>query len=265
MVIKSILMEFPVKQINFNLPKWVMALGLEDEFIQSIYGKIKEKTYAVYKMNDYKKVMDVFDGVEGLKPLEVGKLNLSSGEINFNVLVEESLFYETLSKVCGIEIKDDYNLMTYMKDLVKAKREYDKIQSALETVKEKGYGIVTPNLEDLELQEPEIVTKNGMSSIKLKATAPSLHIMRVDVNAEVCPAVGSGENGALVSYLSSEFENNKSEIWNKNMFGKPMNELVKETIDSKLSGLPEDVQTKMRKTITKIVNERKGGIICILL
>ena len=116
------------------------------------------------------------------------------------------------------------------------------------------------------MEEPEIVTKNGSSSLKLKAKAPSLHIMRVDVNAEVCPAVGSVEqSGSLVSYMINEFENNKYDIWNKNMFGKPMNELVKDSIDSKIMGLPEEVQTKMRKTLTKIVNERKGGIICILL
>ncbi len=264
-VIKAILLEFPVKRINFNLPKWINALGQEDEFIQDITSKIKEQTTLCYKMSDYQNMLGMFDESEDLKPLELASLNLSSGEINFNILAEESLFYKTLSKECGTEISDDYYLMSYMKDLVKAKREYDKIKSALDMVKETGYGIVNPNIEDLSLEEPEIVTKNGTSSLKLKATAPSLHIMRVDVNAEVCPAVGSGENGSLVSHMMSEFENNKQDIWNKNMFGKPMNELVKESIDSKLAGLPEEVQTKMRKTVTKIVNERKGGVICILL
>jgi len=133
-------------------------------------------------------------------------------------------------------------------------------------VNETGYGVVCPSLDDLELFEPEIVTKGSNSSLKLKAKASSLHIIKVDVESEICPAVGSGEQGtSLVTYMMNEFESNKHEIWNKNMFGKPMNELVKESIDSKIAGLPQDVQTKMRKTLTKIVNERKGGIICILL
>ena len=133
-------------------------------------------------------------------------------------------------------------------------------------VKQTGYGIVNPSVQDMLLAEPEIVTKNGNSTLKLKATAPSLHIMRVDVDAEISPAVGSVEQGGLlVNYMLNEFENNKQELWNKNMFGKPMNELVKDSIDSKLAGLPDEVQVKMRKTLTKIVNERKGGVICILL
>ena len=156
--------------------------------------------------------------------------------------------------------------MTHLKELVLAKKEYDKIKLALQSVNETGYGVVNPSVEDLELYEPEIVTKGGNSSLKLKAKASSLHIIKVDVESEICPAVGSGEqSGSLVTYMMNEFESNKQEIWNKNMFGKPMNELVKESIDSKIAGLPQDVQTKMRKTLTKIVNERKGGIICILL
>ncbi len=264
-IIKTILFEFPVKEINFSLPKWLTALGTEDEFIQDIMSKIKAQSTEIYKMSDYKKLLNIFDDSEDLKPLEVDNLNLSNGKINFNVLAEDSLFYKTLSKECETEIPDDYYLLSFMKELVKAKKEYDKIKSALDKVKETGYGIVSPNLEDLILEEPEIINKNGTSSLKLKASAPSLHIMRIDVNAEVCPAVGSTENSSIVSYMMDEVENNKEAVWNKNMFGKPMNELVKDSIDSKLAGLPEDVQVKMRKTVTKIVNERKGGVICILL
>lgn len=265
-IIKSILMEFPISKINFALPKWIMALPYEDDFIQNVIGKVKEKTANVFKINDYKKLLDIFEDNEDLKELEVQDLNLSNGELSFYIPVDDSLYYKTLSRECGTEIKDDFGLMTYVKELVKAKTEYDKIKSALDMVKETGYGIVNPSVEDMVLEEPEIVTKNGNSSLKLKATAPSLHIMRVDVNAEIAPAVGNIEQGGmLVNYMMNEFENNKQELWNKNMFGKPMNELVKDSIDSKLAGLPDEVQVKMRRTLTKIVNERKGGVICILL
>ena len=265
-IIKMVLMEFPVTKLNFKLPKWLTALTLEDEFIQNIMSRLKLKCEDVFKMSDYEKLIDVFDGIEDVLPLSVSKMDMSNGEINFSILVSDELFYKTISKECGLEIADDCALMTHLKSLVEAKREYDKIKRALDMVKETGYGIVNPSVEELELKEPEIVTKGGNSSIKLKASAPSLHIMRVDVESEICPAVGNVEqSGSLVAYMMNEFENNKQEIWNKNMFGKPMNELVKDSIDSKLAGLPEEVQVKMRKTLTKIVNERKGGVICILL
>ena len=243
-----------------------MALPYEDEFVKNIVNKIKEKTALLTKMSDYEKVINMFEGNEDFAALTVNKLDLSTGEIDLQIPVNENLYYKMLSKECGEEILDDYSLMKYVIELVKDKKQYDKIKTALDMVKETGYGIVNPSLADLELSEPEIVTKNGNSSLKLKASAPSLHIMRVDVNAEICPAVGSVEqSGSLVTYMMNEFENNKEELWNKNMFGKPMNELVKDSIDTKLAGLPEEVQIKLRKTLTKIVNERKGGVICILL
>lgn len=265
-VIKTILMEFPIKQINFTMPKWVLAQPYENEFIQKIITNIKENTQNISKMSDYEKMLKMFDGDEDFKGIEASKLNLSNGEIELKIVVDDSLYYKTLSAECGTEIKDDYYLMKYIKELVLAKKEYDKLKNALDMVKETGYGVVYPETSDLILDEPEIINKGGSSSLKLKATAPSLHIMRVDVGAEICPAVGSAEqSGSLVSYMLKEFEDNKAEIWNKNMFGKPMNELVKDSIDAKIAGLPEEVQVKMRKTLTKIVNERKGGVICILL
>ena len=265
-IIKTILMEFPIQRINFKFPKWIMALPYNDDFIKDIMKALKEKIENISKVSDYENITNIFTTIDGLKEIELNKLNLSTGEIDFYVPVTDDLYYKTLSKECGFEIKDDYNLITYIKDLVKAKVEYDKIKTALDMVKQTGYGIVNPAISDMILNEPEIMTKNGNSSLKLKATAPSLHIMRVDVDAEICPAVGSVEqSGSLINYMMNEYENNKYELWNKNMFGKPMNELVKDSIDSKLAGLPEEVQVKMRKTLTKIVNERKGGVICILL
>ena len=265
-IIKMILMEFPISNINFKFPNWLAVLPRKDELIDKMMEKIKEKSEDVFKMNDYLKLKDVFEDIEDLLPVKVEKLNMSNGEVDLTVPVTDNLFYKIISKECGLRIENDCSLMANLKELAKAKKEYDKLKEALDSVKETGYGVVNPNVEDLILEEPEIVTKNGNSSIKLKAVAPSLHIMRVDVESEVCPAVGSAEqSGSLMTYMMNEFENNKQEIWNKNMFGKPMNELVKDSIDSKLLGLPKEVQTKMRKTLTKIVNERKGGIICILL
>ncbi len=265
-IIKQILMEFPITKMSFTLPKWVMALPYDDELVGEIMQTIKASTAEIDKMSCYSSLLNIFDDSENVSGLEVSKIDMATGEIQFAISVDGSLYYKILSKECGVEISDDFHLMKFVKDLALAKTEYDKLKTALDSVKETGYGIVTPNVTDLELKEPEVMTKGQNSSLKLKAVAPSLHIMRVDVEAEICPAVGSTqEGGNLVSFMLNEFENNKEEIWNKNMFGKPMNELVKDSIDNKLAGLPEEVQTKMRKTITKIVNERKGGVICILL
>lgn len=265
-IIKNVLMEFPVSEIRFNLPKWIRALPYESELIQNLMEGIKEKTQNISKISEFQLICSDFSGNSDFKAPTLNSLNLASGVVNLDISVSDELYYKTLSLACGVEIQDDFHLMAYIKELVDAKKEYDKIKLALQNVKETGYGVVSPSLDELELFEPEIVTKGGNSSLKLKAKASSLHIIKVDVESEICPAVGSGEqSGSLVTYMMNEFENNKQEIWNKNMFGKPMNELVKESIDSKIAGLPVDVQTKMRKTLTKIVNERKGGIICILL
>ena len=265
-IIKTILLEFPITKISFSLPKWVRALPYEDELITKIMDTIKLSTQSILKMSDYLKLIDMFDGFEEINSLEVGKLDLSNGEILLNIPFSDSLYYQILSKECGENIENDFHLMRLIKELAAAKKEYNKLKNALDTVKETGYGVVCPEIDDLELKDPEIITKGSNSSLKLRASAPSLHIMRVDVDAEICPAVGSVEqSGSLVSYMMNEVENNKQEIWNKNMFGKPMNELVKDSIDSKIAGIPQDVQVKMRKTMTKIVNERKGGVICILL
>lgn len=265
-IIKAILLEFPVSGVNFGMPRWIRALPYEDDFIQKIMDCIKTKTETISKMREFISLDKMFEEDDDFLPTEIEMLDMSTGEVNLKINVKNSLYYKTLSKECGVEINDEFHLMSSIKELVSAKKEYDKIKIALDNVKETGYGVVNPAIADLDLKEPVIVNKNGNSSIKLKAVAPSLHIMRVDVEAEICPAVGSVEqSGSLVTYMMNEFENNKQEIWNKNMFGKPMNELVKDSIDSKISGLPQEVQTKMRKTLTKIVNERKGGVICILL
>lgn len=265
-IIKNILMEFPISELRFNLPRWVRALPFDNELISRLMTTIKEKTQNITKISEFQLICsDIFENSDFKTPV-VENIELSNGVVTFNIPVSQELYYKTISSACDVDIQDDFQLMSYLKELVTAKKEYDKIKNALESVNETGYGVVNPNLEDLELYEPEIVTKGGNSSLKLKAKASSLHIIKVDVESEICPAVGNGEQGgSLVAYMMNEFETNKQDIWNKNMFGKPMNELVKESIDTKIAGLPVDVQTKMRKTLTKIVNERKGGIICILL
>ncbi len=191
---------------------------------------------------------------------------MGEGKIYFEVTPKPGLFYRMLSEQCGLDISDDFHLISYVKQLSYAKKEYDKIKVALEEVKEKGYGVVMPNAEDMSLEDPEIVRQGSKFGVRLKASAPSLHIMSVDIQTEVSPIVGSqAQSEELVKYLMSEFEQNPKEIWNTEMFGKSLSSLVNEGINAKITMMPLEAQRKMRKTLGRIINEGKGGIICILL
>ena len=265
-VLEIILYEFPVAKINVDLPKWVRALPAENELIKNILERLKSGVNDIEKIKDASKLQNLFKDNENIEKFSVKTANLSDGTINYEINLKNSVFYNLLSAECGINIEDDFYLMSYIKHLVYAKHEYDKLKGALEQVKQTGYGVVNPGMEDMTLEEPQIVSKGGNSGVKLKASAPSLHIMRVDVETEVCPAIGSGEQSQnFAEYIKTEFQNNPQNIWNTNMFGKSLSSLVKEGIDSKVNNIPEEAQIKIRKTLTKIVNERRGGIICILL
>ena len=265
-IITNVLFEFPVKQIKFTLPKWVRTLPYENEFVLSILEEVKAKVSDINKMSDHAKLSEMFVGDENVLMPELKLLSLSDGTVYYELPVSQKKFYDILSKECGVEIQDDSYLMSYMKHLTHAKQEYDKVKFALEQVSEKGYGVVTPALSEMTLEEPQIIKKGGGSVVKLKAIAPTLHIMKVDVETEVCPAVGSPEQSQnLVKYLTECFENNPQGIWETNMFGKPLSSFVQDGIGSKINNIPEEAHVKMRKTMTKIVNENKGGIICILL
>ena len=191
---------------------------------------------------------------------------LGEGRAVYQLEAKEGLFNSILSQVAGEDIADDYALMNFVQRLAKAGAEYDKLKQALAEVKENGYGVVTPSLDEMSLEEPQIVRQGSKFGVRLKASAPSLHIMRVDINTEVSPIVGTEQQSEeLVKYLLSEFENDPKGIWETNMFGKSLHALVKEGLTNKLHAMPTDAQNKMRKTLSRIVNEGKGGMICILL
>ena len=264
-VLEEVLYEFPVKKINVNIPKWARALPEDSELVADIFERLNSNVEKVGKMKDASVVADAFDDAKYTK-FSVQNINLSNGTLTYGLELAEAEYYSMLSKVCGVDISDDFYLMSYIKELSHAKREYDKVKNALEQVKQTGYGIVNPSMDELVFEEPKIISKGGSSGVELRASAPSLHIMRVDVQTSVTPALGNMEQSqAFANYMLGEFENNPQGIWNTNMFGKPLSSLVKEGIDAKVNNIPEEAQTKMRKTLTKIVNERKGGIICILL
>ncbi len=265
-IMESILMEFPIKLIEANIPKWMQALNEDNDIIKTALNAIKDISGKVIKMKDFKNFETLFTDDKYFEPTKAISVEFGQGKIEVEFDAKPELFYKVLSDECETDVKDDFNLLAFVKKLKHAKTEYDKIKSALDSVNEKGYGIVNPTMDEMVLEEPEITKQGSKYGVKLKATAPSLHIMKVDVETEINPIIGSEEQSKdMVDFLLSEFENNKSGIWNTNMFGKSLDVLVNEGINGKLLSLPEEAQVKLRKTLTRIVNEGKGGVICILI
>ncbi len=265
-IFEKVLLEFPIKSLKVKMPQWLQALDSTDPIIQSIIEEVKKFGDGAEKIGQIDKTNVAFLENDDFEPLTVGAIRMGEGTIEFEVKPRQTLFYKVLSSQCGTEIKDDYHLVRYIKELAFAKQEYDKLADALEQVNENGYGIVVPKQENMILESPEIVKQGGRYGVKLRATAPSLHIMKVDVETEVNPLVGTEEQSKdLVKYLQDEFDTNPDAVWQTNMFGKTLNDLVNEGMQGKINAMPVEAQRKMRKTLGRIVNEGKGGIICILL
>ncbi len=265
-IFEKVLLEFPIKSLKVKIPQWLQALDQEDEIIKQIITEVKKFGENAEKIGQVDKTNVAFLESEDFEPLTIGSIKMGEGTIEFTVKPRQSLFYKVLSRQCDVEIKDDYHLVKYIKDLAFAKKEYDNIKDALQDVNENGYGIVVPKQDNMILESPTVVKQSGRYGVKIKATAPCLHIMKVDVETEVNPLVGTEEQTKdLAKYLQDELETDPAMVWQTNMFGKTLSDLVKEGMTNKLTAMPLEAQRKMRKTLGRIVNEGKGGIICILL
>lgn len=264
-IMRSVLLEFPITSINVSLPKWMRSLGADNKIIEAITSTLKDAAKNSYRMRDYEAIEGAFASSEYLDNVEVFSLP-STGRINISCQAKDGLYFKVLSEECGNDIDDEYKLLSFVKKLSRSYTDYEGIRLAMDEVKETGYGVINPMMKDMELEEPELVRKGNQYGVKLKASAPSYHIMRVDVETELNPIIGSEQQSEdLVKYLLSEFENDKNGIWETDMFGKSLNSLVKEDLNNKLSGMQQDTQKKLRKTVSRIVNEGKGGVLCILL
>ena len=265
-IFENILMEFPVTSLHVQMPKWLRALDYNSEIITEIANEMRRLGNSMSKLSDADKNQIAFAQSSCFEPITVSAIDAGNGVIKFDVIPKEDLFYRVLSQECGFEINDDFALIGYIKELAIAKKAYDKLKGALEEVKQTGYGIVEPSRDELELGEPEIIKQGSRFGVKIKASAPSLHIMRVDVETEVTPLVGSEDQSQdLAKNLVEQFESDPQSIWDINILGKSLYNLVGDNIASKIVTMPIEAQRKMRKTLTRIVNEGKGGVICILL
>ena len=265
-ILETVLLEFGVKTIDFNLPRWVQALPIDSEVVQDLIGAVKNMAQDVDRMKDYDKIDEYFDDSRFWQTPSSINLDAGKGKVNVDIDVKRGVFFDVASKECGVDMADEYDMLTNMKSLCKSKDKIDRLRSALEQVDTLGYGVVAPTMDEIELKEPELLRQGGQYGVRLRANAPSLHIMKVDVETEVSPIVGSEEQSKdLVDGMMSDFENDKQAIWNTNIFGRSLSSLVADGINNKLQTVPAEAEQKLRKTLGRIVNEGKGGVICILL
>ncbi|MFI3230904.1 MAG: stage IV sporulation protein A [bacterium] len=265
-ILEKALYEFPVKQVNLSLPKWIETLDINHWLKQSLIEDSKKIINNIDKLHNIKEVLDDLEDNENIKKAYIEKINLGEGVGNVEINLHDNLFYNVLSETTDMNINSEYELISTIKLLSEAKKEYDKVKYAMEEVKRKGYGVVTPSLDEMILEKPELIKHGSKYGIKIKAIAPSFHLIRADIETEVAPIVGSEEQSKEISeYLVEQFENEKEEIWNYNIFGKSLSDLVTDGLNTKLYRMPEATQLKFQETLQKIINEGNGGLICILL
>lgn len=265
-ILEEVLYEFPIVEININMPKWVEILGKDHWLYEKFDTSVKETIKDVHRLRDMEKVLDIFNKYDFIEKAKLEEMNLGTGTAKIEMTAGKTLFYKVLSEFADIEIEGDHHLIKLIRELTIAKQEYDKVADALDDVTKFGYGIVPPQLDELTLEEPEIIRQGSRFGVKLKAVAPSIHMIRADIQAEVSPIIGTEKQSEeLISYLLNEFENDPSKIWQTNLFGKSLNDLAREGIQNKLFNMPESAQGKLQETLQRIVNEGSGGLICIIL
>ncbi len=265
-IFSSVLYEFPVDRININFPRWVDNLDQNHWLKSELYSEIKETFSNIKILKQVPEKISSLCNTKIISETRLSQISLGTGEVNLSIDLLEDLFYKIISEISKVPIENEGDLFATIANFSKIKKEYDKISNALEEVKSKGYGIVTPSIDELILDEPEMVKQGSRFGVKLKATAPSIHMIRANIETEVSPIVGSErQSEELVNYLLSEFENDPQKIWESNIFGKSLHSLVNEGLQSKLYHMPEDAQGKLQETLERIINEGSNGLICIIL
>ncbi|EDS71488.1 stage IV sporulation protein A [Anaerofustis stercorihominis] len=263
-LLKDVLFEFPIKEINYSLPLWLDLVREENTINNDIYDFIKSNS------NDNDTLNKVIFGVKNSSfdkfGMEVTNIDLSSGIVDVDVKVENSAFYDLLSEKNDIEINGESDLFGLVSDLTQIKREYEKIASALSLARSSGYGVVMPEFEDYKLEEPEMISKSSRHGVKIKACAPALHIICTDVETSVSPTIGSEEEcQVFYDKLIDEYKNDQDKIWESEFFGRNLKNMISDNMQNKLISIEDDNKMKIQKTLTKVVNSGKGGIILLWL
>ncbi|MFZ3102392.1 MAG: stage IV sporulation protein A [Desulfitobacteriaceae bacterium] len=265
-ILEEVLYEFPVAEVNIELPKWVEELDSTHPVRVSFEETVRKAIEGVQRIRDIDRALDGLSVCPHAQDVMLKQMNLGTGIADIEITAIDNLFTEVLQELTGVTIEGDHSLLRLVLDYSKAKKEWDKISSAIADVHINGYGVVTPVLEEMFLEEPELVKQGGHYGIKLKASAPSLHIIRADVTTEITPLIGTEKQAEeLVRYILDEFESDPKKVWESNIFGKSLHDLVREGIQNKLYRMPENAQHKLQDTLQRIVNDGNGGLICIII
>lgn len=265
-ILTQLLYEFPIKEMKLSFPKWISNLEKDHNLRQEIYGNIIKSASKLRKVKDAREFVGTLSSSEKICSCKIEDADLSCGSVRVNIDVEPTLFYKVMSEKTGIDIKDEQQLMAELVALSKAKKDFERFRLALEEVEATGYGIVLPTMDELSLDEPEIMKQGGKYGVRLKASAPSIHMLRANITTEVAPIVGSeSQSEELIMYLLKEFEEDPSKIWQSNIFGKTLDSLVNEGLHNKLYKMPVDARMKLQETLERVINEGCSGLICIIL
>ncbi len=265
-ILSTILFEFPIKEISVDLPRWITNLGADHWLRASLVDAMLDNARHIAKIREVRSIVEQMSSMENVESIQISSMDLGIGNASIRMTVNQALFYRVLSEATDITIHGEEDLIKLILELNQTRKKFEKFESALMEVEAKGYGIVMPSIDELTLEEPEIVKQGGKYGVKLRASAPSIHMMRANIETEVSPIVGSErQSEELVMYLLKEFEENPQMIWQSNIFGKSLHELVNEGLHNKLFRMPDDARMKMQETLERIINEGCSGLICIIL
>ncbi|HEY8530425.1 MAG TPA: stage IV sporulation protein A [Paenibacillaceae bacterium] len=265
-VLREALFEFPVHEVNVNLPSWVMVLDEKHWLRSSFENAVRDTVKDIRRLRDVDRVVQQFSQYEFISRAGLSGMNMGQGVAEIDLYAPDELYDRVLTEIVGTEIRGKDHLLQLMQEFVHAKREYDRFADALEMVKTTGYGIATPTLEEMQLDEPEIIRHGSRFGVRLKATAPSIHMIRVDVESEFAPIIGTEKQSEeLVRYLMQDFEKDPIKIWESDIFGRSLHSIVREGIQGKVAMMPDNARYKLQETLARIVNEGSGGLIAIIL
>ncbi len=265
-VLREALYEFPVLEVNVNLPSWVMVLKDKHWLRESYQEAVKETVKDIKRLRDVERVVEQFSQFEFIDQARLAGIEMGQGIAEIDLYAPDDLYDQILKEIVGVEIRGRDHLLQLMQDFVHAKTEYDQVSDALRMVKQTGYGVAAPSLSDMSLDEPEIIRQGSRFGVRLKAVAPSIHMIKVDVESEFAPIIGTEKQSEeLVRYLMQDFEDDPLSIWNSDIFGRSLSSIVREGIQGKLSLMPENARYKLKETLERIINEGSGGLIAIIL
>ena len=262
-LLRELLYAFPMAQLNLYMPRWIDALEMDHPVKKELYEALLEQSERIRTLAQAGDALANLKSLSLVQDLTVRSVDLGTGTVSCVLIFPEKMFYEILSDRTGVDIENDSQLITLLGELCQIRREYEKISDALSSAKATGYGVVVPGAEDMKLEKPEVVRKNGSFGVKLKAGAPSIHMIRVDIDTEISPMVGDEQQSRdLIDYLSGEAP---EKLWESNIFGKSVYTLIQDGLTAKLVRTPEEVQTRFRSTLTRIVNEGANGLVCLII